>query len=115
MYICILSDFWYFQKQYRVEFPEAVIVTRGIKMILMSGNNFNIDNISLIAGMILVGIMGILFITALIMLVVSYSSYMDTQKKTGADKQKVMDIMQLFMGKQYSNYQYVVGHYTKKK
>lgn len=79
----------------------------------MSGNNLNLNNISHIAGIIIVGIMGILFITLLIMLVVSYSSYMDTQKKTGADKQKVMDIMQLFMGKQYSNYQYVVGHYTK--
>lgn len=115
MYICILSDFWYFRNQYRAEFPGAVIVTGEIKMILMSGNNLKLDNISLIAGIIIVGIMGILFITLLIMLVVSYSSYMDTQKKTGADKQKVMDIMQLFMGKQYSNYQYIVGHYTKKE
>lgn len=84
-------------------------------MILMSGNNSKLDTISLIAGIIIVGIMVILFVTALIMVVVSYSSYMDKQKKTGTDKKKVMDIMQLFMGKQYSNYQYIIGHYTKKE
>lgn len=84
-------------------------------MILMSGNNSKLDTISLIAGIIIVGIMVILFVTALIILAVSYSSYMDKQKKTGTDKKKVMDSMQLFMGKQYSNYQYIVGHYTKKR
>ena len=82
---------------------------------LVSGNSHNLDDIPLIGGSIIIGFFSIFFISLLIMLAASYSSYMKKQKKTGSDKKKVMDIMLLFMGKQYSNYQYVVGHYTKEE
>lgn len=66
----------------------------GVKMIVMSGNNSKLDNISLIAGSIIFGFICILIIWLLIMRALSYHSYiyMKKQKETGADKKRVLDI-----------------------
>lgn len=84
-------------------------------MILLSGNNSKTDDLALIGGLIIIGVNFLLFALPIIWMVVSQSSYMRKQKKTGADKKRVMDLMQRFMGERFFDYQYIVGYYTKKE
>ncbi|MCM1118829.1 MAG: hypothetical protein NC543_05640 [bacterium] len=65
---------------------------------------------NVIVALVLVGI-----VVVFLMGLHKKSVYMKQQKETGADKKKVMDAMQKQMGDQFSNYSYVVGHYTKKE
>lgn len=75
-------------------------------MLLTSFLSENWENIG--AAVVFIGI-----VVVLLMGLHKKSAYMKQQKETGADKKKVMDAMQKQMGDQFSNYSYVVGHYTK--